>query len=79
MERLDLRFTDIRPGFVATPLLKHPYPMLMRPERVADRIVRALQRKRRRVVIDGRYALLVYFWRLIPNGLWERLNIRAKE
>lgn len=79
MERLDLRFTDIRPGFVATPLLKHPYPMLMRPERVADRIVRALQRKRRRVVIDGRYALLVFFWRLIPNGLWERLNIRAKE
>ncbi len=78
MERLPIRITDIRPGFVATALLNdgRRYPMLMRPERVAMRIVRALERGRRRVVIDRRYALLVFGWQLIPEWLWERLPIR---
>lgn len=77
MERLPIRFTDIRPGFVATPLLRDShYPMLMQPDAVARRIVRAIERGRRRVVIDRRYALLVALWRLIPAWLWERLPIR---
>lgn len=80
MERLPIRFTDIRPGFVATPLLNdaHHYPMLMSVDRVADRIVRALERRRRRIVIDRRYAALVFLWRLLPEWLWERLNVRTK-
>lgn len=76
MEHLDIRFTDIRPGFVATALLSDSsnYPLLMSPEKVARSIVRALEHKRRRIVIDRRYALLVFFWRLIPAWLWERLS-----
>lgn len=79
MERLPIRITDLRPGFVSTSLLDdgRRYPMQMRPERVAARIVRALERGRRRAVIDGRYALLVFGWRLIPEWLWERLPIRS--
>lgn len=78
MERLDIRFTDIRPGFVATSLLDDGkrYPMLMRPERVARSIFDAILRGRRSVVIDRRYAVLVFFWRLIPRFIWERLPIR---
>lgn len=77
MERLDIRITDIRPGFVDTPLLRDgKYPMLMRADRVAARIVRALKCRRRRITIDRRYAVLVFFWRLIPEWLWERLTIR---
>lgn len=81
MQGLKIRFTDIRPGFVATPLLADNarYPLLMQPERVAWRIVEALKKRRRRVVIDRRYALLVFLWRLIPLWLWERLKIRVKE
>jgi len=81
MRRLKIRFTDIRPGFVATALLndRQRYPMLMRPERVAARIFRALVHRERNVVIDRRYALLVFFWRLIPRWLWERLDIRTRE
>ena len=80
MEKLNIRFTDIRPGFVATPLLRDErYPMLMHPQRVAAKIVEALVRKRRSIVIDRRYAVLVFFWRLIPEWLWERLPIRMKE
>lgn len=80
MERLGIRMTDIRPGFVDTPLLQcGPYPMLMRPERVADAIFRALCRGRRRMVIDGRYRALVFLWRLVPEWLWERLTVKTKE
>lgn len=79
MERLNIRFTDIRPGFVATPLLSgDDYPLLMQPGPVARRIFRAIVRGRRRTVIDRRYALLVFLWRLIPQWLWERLPVRKK-
>ena len=79
MEKLGIRFTDIRPGFVATPLLAGDghYPMLMKTEKVAARIMRVLKRRRRRVV--RRYAVMVFFWKLIPEWLWERLNIRKNE
>ena len=76
MEKLPITFTDIRPGFVKTALLKNDnYPLLMRPERVAQRIVRALKRKKRTVIIDWRYVTLVFFWKLIPDYIWERLSI----
>ena len=79
MQRLSIQITDIRPGFVDTSLLRDKkYPMLMRPETVAARIVRTLERQKRRIVIDRRYAVLVFFWRLIPEWLWERLLIRTK-
>lgn len=77
MEKFGIRFTDIRPGFVATPLLHDDrYPMLMQPGPVAARIVNAIKHKRRRVVIDRRYAVFVFFWKLIPEWLWERISVR---
>lgn len=77
MQHLDIRFTDIRPGFVATALLKNgKFPMLMQPDKVAKSIVRALNRGKRVAVIDGRYRVLVFFWRMIPRWLWERLPIK---
>jgi short-subunit dehydrogenase len=80
IQKLNIRFTDIRPGFVATAILKdgRKYPMLMNPERVANHIVRALNRRKRVAIIDKRYALLVFFWRLIPQWLWERIRISNK-
>ena len=75
---LKIRFTDIRPGFVDTPLLdtsKHHYPMLMDQKKVARKIVRAVERKKRVAVIDWRYSILVFFWRLIPNCIWERIRL----
>lgn len=80
MEGHDIRFTDIRPGFVATPLLSPTdhYPLLMKPEKVARRIMQSLRKPRRRVVIDWRYALLVGLWKMIPTGIWVRLKIRTK-
>ena len=74
---LDIRFTDIRPGFVDTALLNgtFKYPMLMKPEAVARDIVSSIYRKRHVRVIDGRYRVLTFFWRLIPNWIWRRLKL----
>lgn len=79
MQKINITFTDIRPGFVKTAILKDDnYPMLMQPDVVARKIVRALERKKRRVIIDWRYAVMVFFWRLIPEWLWERMPVRNK-
>lgn len=74
---LDIRFTDIRPGFVDTALLNgtFKYPMLMKPETVARDIVSSIYRKRHVRVIDGRYRVLTFFWRLIPNWIWRRMKL----
>ena len=80
MRGLKISFTDIRPGFVDTDLLSdgNSYPLLMQTNVVARRIVKALERKERKVVIDWRYAILVFFWCLIPDFIWERLPIKTK-
>ena len=78
MKKLNIQFTDIRPGFVATPLLNNQkkYPMLMEAPIVALDIVSAIEKKKRVAIIDWKFRLLVGFWRLIPKWLWLRLPIR---
>ncbi len=78
MQGMPVRFTDIRPGFTDTALLdtaSHHYPMLMRPDKVADAIVRAIVRGRRVATIDARWRIVTALWRLIPPSLWRRLTI----
>ncbi len=77
MNGVNITFTDVRPGFVATPLLKDGrYPMLMDVSKVAKSIIRALDRKKRIAVIDWKYRILVFIWKLIPHCLWVRLPIK---
>ena len=79
MQKLPIRFTDIQPGFVATDLLKGGrYPMLMQTPRVATTIACAVDRRKRVAIIDGRYRMLVFFWRLIPRWLWVRLPVKNR-
>jgi short-subunit dehydrogenase len=74
---LRIHFTDIRPGFVDTALLDGDfhYPMMLKPERVARQIVKAIRRHRHIRIIDWRYRLLTAFWRRIPRCLWRRIRI----
>ena len=75
--KLNIRFTDIRPGFVDTDLLKGDfhYPMMLKPENVARQIVRAINNKRHIKVIDWRYALMTAFWRRMPRPIWRHLKL----
>ena len=74
---LNIRFTDIRPGFVDTDLLKGDfrYPMMLRPENVARQIVHAIDTHRHVKVIDWRYALLTALWRRVPRFIWRKLKL----
>ena len=76
MRHLPISITDIRPGFVKTDLIAgSTYPLQLQPEDVAKHIVRAIEKGKEVKVIDWRYAILVFFWHLIPRGLWTRLRI----
>ena len=76
MQHLNISFTDIRPGFVDTAFIGgSDFPMKMNVKQVAESIVKALEKRRRIGVIDWRYRLLVFFWRLLPEWLWERMGI----
>ena len=76
-----ITITDIRPGFVRTPLLSDGggYPMQMDVHYVARQIVRGLERRKSILTIDWRYRVLVFFWRLIPRWIWVRLRISSKK
>lgn len=75
--RLDIRITDIRPGFVDTALLSgdYRYPMMLRPERVAQEIVYAINHRKHVRVIDWKYRILTPLWRCLPRFIWRRMKL----
>ena len=74
---LDIKFTDIRPGFVDTALLAGTfhYPMMLKPQAVARDIVNSIERGRHIRVIDWRYRILTAFWRRIPRVIWRHIKL----
>lgn len=74
---LKIRFTDIRPGFVDTALLAGDfhYPMLLKPQKVAQEIVYAINHRQHIRVIDWRYRLLTALWRRIPRCVWRIIKL----
>lgn len=78
MQKHNICFTDIRPGFVATELLgdNPSYPLLMQAKPVAESIVKSIYAKRHKAVIDNRWRFITFFWRLIPDFIWRNLKIR---
>ncbi|MCM1450477.1 MAG: SDR family NAD(P)-dependent oxidoreductase [Clostridiales bacterium] len=79
MEQVNVSFTDIRPGFIATDLLDphNSYPMLMTPAHAVPLIVKAIDSHKRVAIIDSRWWWLVQLWKLIPRPLWVRFNART--
>ena len=77
MRKLNIKFTDIRPGFVRTALLddNHDYPLQMDVDKVAAEAVRAIEKQKRVCVIDWRYRLLTALWRRIPRFVWRRMKL----
>lgn len=79
IRKLNIAFTDIRPGFVDTALLNDgkTYPMLMRPQAVARQIVSALRQKKHVKVIDWRYRVLTALWRRLPRWVWRNMSLHT--
>lgn len=78
MQNLDIRFTDIRPGFVATDFIAGSnFPLQMKTDYVVRHILSAVRKGKRRATIDWKYRIVCFFWRHLPSCIWERLKITA--
>lgn len=76
IRKQNIAITDIRPGFVDTPLIEgSDFPMKLSVKAVAKNIVRAIEKRKAIRIIDWRYRLLVAVWRLIPRCIWTRMRI----
>lgn len=74
----ELYVTDVRPGFVDTPLLRgQSNPMTMPLDYASQLIYRAINRRKEVAVLDWRFRLLVALWRLLPRQLWESIPLRS--
>ena len=70
--------TDIRPGFVATPMtqgLALPALLLAQPETVAKRIVAGIERKRDVLYAPAFWAVVMWVIRSIPRAVFKRIHL----
>ncbi len=76
-EKSGITFTDIRPGWVNTPLLVSgdKYPVEMKVPFVVPNILWAIAKKKRVHVIDWRWNIIVGLWRMIPDAVWTKINM----
>ncbi len=79
--RVDLRgtgvaVTDVRPGFVRTPLTANggSLPFLVEVDAAADRILAGVVGRRRVVAFPWPLVLAVRLSRIVPGWLWDRLT-----
>jgi len=66
--------TTICPGYIKTPMTDvNPYPMpfLMDADTAARKMARAIEKKRRYVILPWQMAILGRFMKLIPARLWD--------
>jgi len=83
--RVELRGSGIAvvivcPGYIATPMTAHnPYPMpfLLRPEKAARLIARAIERRRRFYVLPWQMSLAGGVLRRLPRPLYDAVFARA--
>lgn len=77
IHKTGVTFTDIKPGFVRTALLSSEknYPLLMEAPYVAKKIVNAVYKKKRSIIIDWKYQILIALWKMIPDWIWERIRV----
>lgn len=73
----NIHITDIRPGFVRTPLIEGSnFPMQLDARNVARSIVGAVERRKHVVTINWLYRLLVFFWQMVPRCVWIKMKIK---
>lgn len=80
-EKVDIIFTDIRPGWIRTPLLDEgkTYPMEMTLDYVVPQIIRAIVKHPRVEYIDARWGAICAAWKAIPDAIWTRMRIPTSE
>lgn len=76
--KVGVSLTDIRPGFVATPMtqgLPLPAPLVAQPDAVARRILEGIDRRVDVLYAPGFWALIMFVIRNIPSAVFKRLKL----
>lgn len=72
----NITITDIRPGFVRTPLLKgDKYPVQLDVNDAVRDILKGVLAHKSVVTVDWKYRILVFFRSLVPRWIWVRMRI----
>lgn len=76
IQNVGITVTDIRPGWVRTPLLHsdESYPMELTVDEAVPQIIRALVKHPRVAYIDWRWGIVSRLWRMIPDRAWEMMD-----
>lgn len=76
-QKVDIKITEIRPGFIRTPLLDPAldYPMIMSVDYAVPMIELAILRGQRVATVDWRWRLLCAAWRCIPRSWWVKMPV----
>ncbi len=80
MQHFDIAVTTIAPGYIRTPMTdinRYAMPFLMNAETFASKAMRAVQAKRRFVIIPWQMSIVARLMRLIPPWLWDKLTKNA--
>ena len=74
LQKLDIKFTDVRPGWIRTPLMSpdFEYPITMELSYAAPKILKSLSNCKTANYVDWRWELLIRLCQLIPRYLWVR-------
>ncbi|MEE3636756.1 SDR family oxidoreductase [Pseudomonas sp. AL 58] len=76
--KVGVHVITIKPGFVDTPMTKGlalPAALVAKPEQVAQRIVKGIERKVANLYAPGFWALIMLIIRIIPQPIFKRLNL----
>ena len=73
----NIHISDIRPGFVKTPMIEGSnFPMQLDVRKVSVSIVNGLERRKPVITVNWFYRLLVFFWQMTPRFIWIRMSIK---
>jgi len=77
IDRAGVQVLTIRPGFVATPMTAHipQGPLFATPQKVAQGILKAMQRRKDVAYVPGFWALIMAIIRNIPEGIFKNLDL----
>lgn len=75
-EKLPITITDIRPGWIETPLLHdgEKYPLQMTLDYALPRVLKTLVSKRSVEYIDWKWGAVCSVWKLLPDCIWTCIN-----
>ncbi len=73
-EKLDIQITDVQPGFVDTPMAKGDGLFWVASvKKASNQIYSAIVRQKKKVYITKRWRLIVWFMKLSPSWILEKM------